>query len=166
MYSKRLQAVLRKRLASNQARFHSRIYLAPEHDWAGALNYVSDVTVFFERCIVSKFVFASLLPTNSLDHPVKTSSVLTMSGPSKRSFDEENGWKNNQRKRKKTTSKRERKKAGALSGAARKDNADISVDIPNGFVTGDRVFNMDSETRSENLSTATSKMGPTGSGAT
>ena len=70
-----------------------------------------------------------------------------MSGPSKRSLDEENGRKNNQRKRKKTISKRERNKAGALAGIAKKDNAEISVRVPNGFVNGDRVFCKDLETK-------------------
>ena len=70
-----------------------------------------------------------------------------MSGPSKRSLEEENGWKNNQRKKKKTASKRERNKAGALAGIAKKDNAEISVRVPNGFVNGDRIFCTDLETK-------------------
>ena len=70
-----------------------------------------------------------------------------MSGPSKRSLDDENGWKINRRKRKKTTSKRERNKSRALYGIARKYNADIPVLIPNGIVNGDRVIYMGLETK-------------------
>ena len=101
--------------------------------------------MFFERCIVSEFVFASLLPTNFLVRPVITSTVLTMSGPSKRSLEEEEGWKNKPRKKKKTRSKHERNKARAMAGIAKKDNAEINVDVPNGLVNGDRSFCKDLE---------------------
>ena len=68
-----------------------------------------------------------------------------MSGPSKRSLEEEEGWKNKPRKKKNTRSKHERNKARALAGIAKKDNAEINVDVPKGFVNGDRVFCKDLE---------------------